>query len=84
MTLWACVVADSGDRKTPGLRVITRTLDLIETNNTPGNRAKLLAHETKVQSAKEVKEKWKKDREAALKEAPPKEPPPMPMDACAT
>jgi Protein of unknown function (DUF3987) len=30
MTLWACVVADSGDRKTPGLRVTTRALDFIE------------------------------------------------------
>jgi hypothetical protein len=34
-----------------------------------------------VQHAKEIKEKWKKDREAALKETPPKEPPVMPMDA---
>jgi hypothetical protein len=81
MTLWACVVADSGDRKTPGLRVVTRALDMIETNNAPGNRTKRLAHETKVQSAKESKERWKKEREAALKETPPKEPPVMPLDA---
>jgi Protein of unknown function (DUF3987) len=81
ITLWTCVVADSGDRKTPGLRVATRALDLIETNNAPGNRARRLAHETKVQHAKEIKERWKKDREAALKETPPKEPPVMPLDA---
>ena len=81
ITLWTCVVADSGDRKTPGLRVVTRALDFIETNNSPGNRDKRLAHETKVQSAKETRERWKKDREAALKEVPPKEPPLMPPDA---
>ena len=54
MTSWACIVADSGDRKTPGLRVITRALDLIEKNNAPGNSAKRLTHETKVQRAKEI------------------------------
>jgi uncharacterized protein DUF3987 len=33
MTLWTCVVAPSGDRKTPALRVTQRALDLIEKNN---------------------------------------------------
>jgi Protein of unknown function (DUF3987) len=81
MTLWTCVVADSGDRKTPGLRVTIRALDLIEKNNAPDNSAKRLAHETKVQQAKEISKKWKEEREAALKETPPREPPVMPMDA---
>jgi hypothetical protein len=80
-TLWACVVADSGDRKTPGLRVVTRALDLIEKNNAPGNSAKRLTHETKVQRAKEIKQQWKEDREAALNDSPPREPPAMPIDA---
>jgi hypothetical protein len=30
MTLWTCVVAAPGDRKTPGLNVTVRALDLIE------------------------------------------------------
>jgi hypothetical protein len=81
MTLWTCVVADSGDRKTPGLRVTIRALDLIEKNNAPDNSAKRLAHETKVQQAKEISKKWKEEREAALKETPPREPPVMPVDA---
>jgi hypothetical protein len=81
MTLWACVVAASGDRKTPGLNVTVRALDLIEKNNSADVSAKRLTHETKVQKAKEVQKRWKEDREAALKFDPPKEPPPMPADA---
>src|SRR5262249_27903342 len=68
-------------RKTPGLRVVTRALDLIEKNNAPGNNAKRLAHETRVQHSKEVSKKWKEEREAALKDNPPREPPIMPIDA---
>jgi hypothetical protein len=81
MTLWTCVVADSGDRKTPGLRAVVRTLDLIEKVNEPKVSEQRLKHETRIQRSKEVKNKWKENREAALKETPPKEPPPMPMDA---
>ena len=54
MTLWTCVVADSGDRKTPGLNVTRRALDLIEKNNSAAISAKRLAHETLAQKAKEV------------------------------
>ena len=46
MTLWACVVADSGDRKTPGLNVTLRALDLIEKNNSADTSKKRLTHET--------------------------------------
>jgi hypothetical protein len=81
MTLWTCVVADSGDRKTPGINVSVRALDLIEKNNAPGTREKRLAQETRVQKAKEVQKKWKDERQAALDAKPPKEPPPMPVDA---
>ncbi len=81
MTLWTCIVADSGDRKTPGLLVTTRALDLIEQNNSSVNSAKRLAHETKVQRAKEIQKKWKEERQAALDANPPKEPPRMPIDA---
>ena len=81
MTLWACVVADSGDRKTPGLNVTRRALDLIEKNNSATTSAKRLAHWTLAQKAKEVKKQWKQDREAALKASPPREPPPLPTEA---
>ena len=81
MTLWACVVAYSGDRKTPGLNAIRRTLDLIEKNNSAATSSKRLAHWTLAQKAKEVIKQWKQDREAALKASPPREPPPMPTEA---
>ena len=81
MTLWACVVADSGDRKTPGLNVTVRALDLIEKNNSAEYSKKRLTHETRVQKAKEIQKKWKEDREAALKANPPKDPPVMPSEA---
>ncbi len=81
MTLWACVVADSGDRKTPGLNVTRRALDLIEKNNSAATSAKRLAHATLAQKAKEVIKHWKQDREADLKASPPREPPPIPTQA---
>jgi hypothetical protein len=81
MTLWTCVVAAPGDRKTPGLNVTVRALDLIEKNNSAAINAKRLTHETQVQKAKEAMKKWKADRQAALDANPPKEPPLMPIDA---
>ncbi len=81
MTLWTCVVAASGDRKTPGLNVTVRALDVIEKNNSAAISAKRLNHETKVQNAKEAAKKWRQQRQAALAADPPQEPPPMPIDA---
>jgi hypothetical protein len=81
MTLWACLVAASGDRKTPGLNVTVRALDLIEKTHSSDISEKRLTHETRVQKAKETMKKWKADREAALDAKPPREPPPMPIDA---
>jgi len=81
MTLWTCVVADSGDRKTPGLNVTRRALDLIAKNNSAATSAKRLAHATLAQKAKEIMKQWKQDREAALKASPPREPPPIPTEA---
>jgi hypothetical protein len=81
MTLWAAIVGHSGDRKTPGLRVVTRALDLIEAANSAATSAKRISHETKVQAAKELQKRWKEERQAALDDSPPREPPPMPADA---
>ena len=71
ITLWACVVAASGDRKTPGLKVTIRALDHIEKNNSSDVSEKRLTHETRVQKAKEIMKKWKTDRETALNAHPP-------------
>ena len=60
MTLWTCIVADSGDRKTPGLNVTRRALDLIEKNNSAATSAKRLAHATLAQKAKEALKQWKR------------------------
>ncbi len=80
-TMWTCVVADSGDRKTPGLRVTTRALDQIEKNNKSEVTKKRLTHETRAQNAKEVMKRWKAEREAAVNACPPQEPPTMPIEA---
>ena len=80
-SIWACVVADSGDRKTPGLRVTTRALDMIEKNNKSEVTKKRLTHETRAQNAKEVLKRWKAEREAAVNACPPQEPPVMPVEA---
>jgi hypothetical protein len=81
ITLWTALVAASGDRKTPGLNVTRRALDLIETDQVAAIAAARLVHETRAQSAKEVAKKWKEDRQQALEDKPPRDPPPMPMEA---
>jgi hypothetical protein len=81
MTLWACVVATSGDRKTPGLNVTLRALNLIEKGNSAAINVARLAHETRIQKSKEAHKKWKDERQAALDAKPPREPPSMPIDA---
>jgi hypothetical protein len=81
MSLWACVVAPSGDRKTPALRVTLRALDLIEKNNSATVNIARIAHETRVRKSKEAMKKWKDERQAALDAKPAREPPSMPVDA---
>ena len=74
-------MAQSGERKTPGIRATTVALDLIEKLNAPKNSEKRLAHETLEQRAKEALKKWRDEREEALKAKPPKDPPVKPTDA---
>jgi Protein of unknown function (DUF3987) len=81
VTLWTALVAASGDRKTPGLNVTRRALDLIETEQVATIAAARLLHETRVQKAKEAAKKWKLDREEAMKDTPPRDPPSMPKEA---
>jgi hypothetical protein len=63
------------------LNVTVRALDIIEKSNSAVISAKRLAHETRVQTAKERNKKWREERQAALDADPPLEPPPMPIDA---
>jgi hypothetical protein len=81
MTLWTCLVAASGDRKTPGLRVTLRALDLIERENSAAISAARLAHETRRQNAKEASKQWKERRKAALDAEPSQHLPAMPVEA---
>jgi Protein of unknown function (DUF3987) len=81
MSLWIAVVGASGDRKTPGLRVSLRALDFIEKNNVAAINAARLAHATRVQKSREANKKWLEDRQAALDANPPRDPPPMPIEA---
>jgi Protein of unknown function (DUF3987) len=79
MTLWTCVVGESGNRKTPGLKVITRALDKIEEDNKPIYTAKSMAHLARVENARAEMKHWRKECEEAVNKK--REPPPMPIEA---
>jgi hypothetical protein len=81
LTLWPCVVAQSGDRKTPGLKVVLRPLDRIEKENSPQYREANRAHQMRAQVAKEAMKRWRKAYHEAVNANPPRDPPPMPIDA---
>jgi Protein of unknown function (DUF3987) len=66
MTLWTCVLAASGDRKTPGLRVTQRALDCIERENLDAINAARLAHEARRQNSKVAIKRYRDLRKAAL------------------
>ena len=80
-TMWACIVGHSGDRKTPGLQVILRALDRIEEENSPAQRESEHAHQERKQKAKAVHKAWRKACEQAVNAKPPRELPPMPIEA---
>src|SRR6476620_4534498 len=81
MTLWTCVVAASGDRKTPGLNVTLRAPNRIEEHTSDAINMARLAHETRRQKAKEAAREWKVRQKAALDAEPLLEPPAMPIEA---
>lgn len=80
-TIWTCIVGHSGDRKTPGLRVILRALDRIEDENAPQQRAAEQLHRLRAEKAKAVLKAWRKACHEALSAKPPREPKPMPIEA---
>jgi Protein of unknown function (DUF3987) len=80
MTVWTCVVAASGDRKTPGLRVTQRALDYIERENVDAINAARLAHEARRQNSKVAIKRYRDLRKAALDGNSPSEPPAMTIE----
>ncbi len=79
MTLWVSVVAQSGDRKTPGLKVVTRALDQIEAENVPTYLAANAKHLARAEKARAELKRWRKACSDAI--AKKCEPPPMPIAA---
>ena len=79
LTCWACVVAQSGDRKTPGLKVITRALDQIEAENAPTYADLNLKHHARKEKAKAELKRWQTECKEAI--ANKREPPRMPIEA---
>ena len=73
MTLWTCVVAQSGDRKTPGLKVLLRGLDRIEKENSPQYQEAHRAHQMRAQVAKEEMKRWRKACAEAANASPSRE-----------
>jgi hypothetical protein len=81
LTLWIATVGESGSRKTPGLRVPTRALDLIEEENKPEYISASMKHQGRVEAARAVMKKWRHDCEEAAKAEPKRAPPEMPIEA---
>jgi hypothetical protein len=79
LTMWTCVIGYSGDRKTPGLEVVSRALDRIEEQNSPEERKAHLDHKARVEIAKAELKRWKKACTEAIKAQ--RQPPPLPIEA---
>jgi hypothetical protein len=79
LTLWTCVIGASGDRKTPGLRVLTRALDKIEEENQPQYVAARVKHLARIEKAKAEMKEWRSKAKDLI--ANKKEPPRMPIEA---
>jgi hypothetical protein len=81
MTLWTAVIGNSGDRKTPGMQVTFRALDVIDKKTSSAVEQKRVNHHTRAQKSKESFKRWQAERKAALEAEPPRDPPLMPIDA---
>ena len=80
-TIWTSIVGQSGDGKTPGLGVNLRALDRIEEENSPAHREAEHAHLLRAEKAKAALKIWRRACQEALNAKPPREPPPMPIEA---
>jgi hypothetical protein len=83
LLLWTAIIGKPGDRKTPGLDVILRALDVIDMENRSAIDQQSLTRELRAQIQREQLNSWRAARKAALAADPPREPPPLPSEALA-
>ena len=76
MTIWAAVVGFSGTSKTPGIDATKRALAVIERSREPMIAELERRHTSRVETAKTIQKKWKKEVEEAVEKGNP--PPTMP------
>ena len=79
MTLWAALVGFSGTGKTPGIDVTKRALDMIERARATTISELERKHKSRVEAAKAIEKKWKKEMEEAIESG--STPPTMPPEA---
>jgi hypothetical protein len=79
MTLWVAVVGFSGSGKTPGIEVTARALARIQDSHKSRVAELQRRHETRAETARAARKKWKADLEAAI--AAGQGPPPQPPEA---
>ena len=79
VTMWACLIGQSGSGKTPAIDVTKRVLSFIEGNRTSEIAALQLAHDTRQEAAKAALKGWKEGVAEAVKAAQP--PPSKPAQA---
>jgi hypothetical protein len=80
LTSWTCVIGESGSRKTPGLRVLTRALDKIQEENKPQYVAAKIKHLDRIEQAKAAMKRWRKECADAIDKNT--ESPHMPIEEC--
>ncbi|MDR3483578.1 MAG: DUF3987 domain-containing protein [Bradyrhizobium sp.] len=76
MTMWAAVVGFSGTSKTPGIDATKRALAMIERNRESMIAELERSHNSRVETAKAVQKKWKKEVDHAVEQGT--SPPTMP------
>ena len=78
MTVWTCLVAPSGDRKTAGLSVSVRGLDLVEklNANAISEGSAYNSSDANPEGEGGRQRTWRAERQAALNADPPRDLPP--------
>ena len=71
MTCWTALVGFSGSGKTPGIDATKRALAMLERNRKHKIAAMERAHDTQVEKAKFLRDQWKDELKAALKDGNP-------------
>ncbi|MEH6950707.1 DUF3987 domain-containing protein [Nitrobacter sp. NHB1] len=68
LTCWIALVGYSGSRKTPGMIVSRRALDIVESDQRDSNFDQEQQHKQKLAMAKQAQKHWEEDVKAAHKE----------------